>query len=250
MWAAFALRRAVEPWVRANAVLEDAQITVTKANRGLDLIVGPLVLFVWIAVIIVMRDLYYGETQSDVASQAVWKAYEAAMYCIACTAMEKLAPRLLGIKERMNREFMRAHVALAGAGRDWENLDKDMWKNVFLPKAIKGDAAKSTLLVDAVEVTEGDWFLAPAATAKGEAASVRKASSAAAQTESGARPAPQRREAPSCGPSSPAEAPQRTARSPYRREQSSNLDEKTGHHNDGGARYYAGPPIVVRSSHY
>ena len=45
-----------------------------------------------------MRDLYYGQTQTDVASQAVWKAYEAAMYCIACKAMEQLAPYLIGIK--------------------------------------------------------------------------------------------------------------------------------------------------------
>ena len=137
MWLTAAWASATDTVRRVPTVVDGAHEVVEQARRGLDLVVTPLAIFVWLAVAIVVRDLLLGDgSHNDIASQAVWKCFEAVMYVIATAAFQPLVPRLPGVKLHV-QDCITAAAASAFGGREW----------VFVPE------------ISVMEVEDGEWLL-------------------------------------------------------------------------------------------
>ena len=118
-------------------VVEGAHDVVDQARRGLDLLVTPLAIFFWLAVGVVVLDVFAGNrSHNDIASQAVWSAFNSIVYVLAAAALEPVVLRLPGVKQHIQARITAA-AASALAGREW----------VHVPE------------IRVIPVEDGDWLL-------------------------------------------------------------------------------------------
>ena len=127
---------------RVPTVVADANEVVDQARRGLDLIITPLAIFFWLAVAIVVRDVFYGDRHQDIASQAVWSAFNSIVYVLAAAALEPLVKRLPSVKQDILGRItavgrVTAAAASALGGREW----------VHVPE------------INVTSVEDGEWLL-------------------------------------------------------------------------------------------